>query len=445
MAETGDDETSHGPPPRPSPPKRKRESLVIQGRASEAGPLGAPAAAPWGRRGTLAVGALVAALALVGVGLFAARSDLAPLDRRAAALEAGANEANARLAALETTAKAAAEARKAAAEARDAFAAHLKAASVAEAKLADRVAALQAASDQAAAGSRDLPSAIKDLQSAVEALKHGATEESTRLKTASEALATRLATLEGAALRADALNAVAAEAGAAKQAADKALAAAGAPSDPRLDRLAADEAEIAALHARLDKLVAPKAVTRVSPSAPTVTADPNPAARLATAMALQNRLDAGAPLGALLAALDRLGVAADALAPLRPYAETGAPTLAALARGLDQARPQPHVAAGARGGLAQRLLGEVQGLVSVRKVGESRQGEAGQGEADLSRVEAALGAGDLAGALAAFAALSPATQAAARSWRDSAEARLAAGRAVEAIFGRAVADLGARR
>ena len=420
MAGTGDDETSEGPPPRPSPPKRKRESVVIEGRASEAGPLGASAAAP---QGGLAVGALGgvigAALALVGVWLFAARPDLAPLDRRMAALEAATEAAKARMAAFEAGAKSATDERRALAE-------RLNAIPDAEAKLSSRVSALEAAA--------------RDVQASVETLKRDDAQQGKNAADAESALEKRLATLEGVALRADSLQAVAAEARAAKNAADKALAAAGAPSaDPRLDRLAADEAEIAALRASLDKLAAPKTESRVSPAARTATTDRSPAARAVAAMALQSGLAAGEPLGAPLAALDRLGVEAKALAPLRPYAETGAPTLAALARALAQAAPAQN-AGPAQGGVAQRLLGEVQGLVKVRKVGESRPSGA-----DLSQVEAALGAGDLARALEAFGDLPPAAQAAARNWRESAEARLAADRAAEALVGRAVADLGAGR
>jgi len=389
MAETGDDETSHGPPPRPSPPKRKRESLVIEARASEAGPFGAPA---WGSEAFAgALGGLIgAALALAGVWLFVARPDLAPLDRRAAALQAGAASLDARVAAVESQAKTVDAERR----------------------------------------------ALADLKIETTTLKQNLASESQRLKTAADAesaLETRLGTLESVALRADSLRPVAAEARAAKDAADKALAAARAPADPRI---AADEAEFAALRARLDTLAAPRAETRVNPGAPTASA--NPAARAIAAMALQRRLEAGAPLGATLAALDRLGVPNEALAPLRVYAETGAPTLAALAHALAEATPAPR--AGPAPGVAQRLLGEVQGLVKVRKLGESRPSEA-----DLSRVEAALSAADLAGALQAFADLPAAAQAAAQRWRESAGARLAAARAAEALVGRAVADLGAGR
>jgi hypothetical protein len=396
MSETGDDETSHGPPPRRSPPKRKRESLVIEARTSEAGPLGAPA---WSSE-TLAgaVGGLIgAALALAGVWLFVPRPDFAPLDRRA-------ETADARVAALEAQTKSAAADRSA---------------------LAERGAAMTEAAG--------------DLQSKVATLEQKLAGQAQRLKAAADAeaaLATRLATLEGVALRADSLRPVAADARAAKDAAAKALAAAGAPADPRLDRLAADEAEIAALRASLDKLTAPKTETRISPGAPTASA--NPTARAVAAMAMQSRLEAGEPLAAPLAALDRLGVEAQTLAPLRAYGETGAPTLADLARRLAQAPAPP--AKPASGGVAQRLLGEVQGLVKVHKLGESRPDAA-----DLSQVEAALAAGDLAGALQAFAKLPPAAQAAAQHWRESAEARLAAGRAAEALVGRAVADLGAGR
>src|SRR5215831_12724486 len=152
MAETGDDESPDGPPPRPSPPKRKRESVVIEGRASEAGPLRAPAAVRQGARDALAAGAIGgvvgAALALAGVWLLADKPDLGPLTRRAAALEAASAAANARMSALEAAAKAAE------AERRD-LAQRPKASPDAE----ERLARLEAAE--------------RDLQGSAEALKSG--------------------------------------------------------------------------------------------------------------------------------------------------------------------------------------------------------------------------------------------------------------------------------
>ncbi len=474
MVETGDDETSEGPPPRPSPPKRKRESVVIEGRASEADAPEAPAAAPEGAREPLAMGAIGgvigAALALAGVWLFAARPDLAPLARRAAAVEASVDAANARLSALETQSRAAAAERQALADKLKTVDAAL---SDAEAKLAGRIAALEAAGDKAAAERKAAADSAADLRSSTDALsrdlaaerdkaaaeRKSLADEVSQLKGAStgaEALEKRLDALENAVLRSDSLAPVAADARAAKDAADRALAASAEPkANPRLDRLAsdqaefarklaADNAEIAALRERLDKFAAPKAETRVSPSAAVAATDTRPAARAVAAMALLRRFEAGEPVGAELAALDRLGAEASALAPLRPFAETGAPTPAALARSLTSLAPE--LSGGGRpapsGGVARRLLGEMQGLVKIRKVGESRADDA---TGALSRIGDALEAGDLPRALSAFADLPPAAQAAAAAWRESAEARLAAGKAAEALVGRSVADLGARR
>jgi colicin import membrane protein len=274
MNENGDDKTSEGPPPRLSPPRRKRESIVIEGRASEARPLGATADARQGAREALAAGAIGgligAALALAGVWLFAAGPDLGPFDRREAALDAAFEAASGRITALEAGAKAAAasQAKLAALEAanRDLQ----TSVETLKRNLADQAQRLKASPDPAAKLAA-LEAAGRDLQASAEAQKRALADETQRRKDAAAALDSRLSALEGAALRPESLAPVAADARAAKAAADKALAAADAPqTDPRL---VADEADIAALRARLDKFAAPKAETRVSPAAPTATGD----------------------------------------------------------------------------------------------------------------------------------------------------------------------------
>ena len=144
------------------------------------------------------------------------------------------------------------------------------------------------------------------------------------------------------------------------------------------------------------------------------------------ALSLEQRFAAGAPFAAELAALSQLGVGADALAPLKPFAESGAPSLSALAA--SWAKVEPAVAAAApppeRSGW-DRLLDHMRALVRVRRVGEA----AGSDESDppVARIGAALERGDLAAALAAFGQLPEASRAAGAAWADAAKARAGGG------------------
>ena len=281
-------------------------------------------------------GVIGAALALAGVWLFAARPDLAPLARRAAAVEASVDAANARVSALETQSRAAAAERQALADKLKTVDAAL---SDAEAKLAGRIAALEAAGDKAAAERKAAADSAADLRSSTDALsrdlaaerdkaaaeRKSLADEVSQLKGAStdaETLEKRLDALENAVLRSDSLAPVAADARAAKDAADRALAASAEPkADPRLDRLASDQAEFArklAADNGRDRGAAgaPRQVRRAEgrnprqPVRAAATNDTSPAARAVAAMALQRRFEAGEPLAAELAALDRLGVEA---------------------------------------------------------------------------------------------------------------------------------------
>jgi hypothetical protein len=160
-------------------------------------------------------------------------------------------------------------------------------------------------------------------------------------------------------------------------------------------------------------------------------AAPPPAARAAAALALLQRFDAGEGFADQLAALERLGVEPAALNPLRPFAQNGAPSPAALAGKLADL-------SGRMTGLPRAaVLAEVVGLAKVRKVGGADAMEA------TARMESALRAGDLARARAAFDDLPGPAQDVGRDWAREVEARLAAQKAAEALLGRAVAALGA--
>ena len=229
-----------------------------------------------------------------------------------------------------------------------------------------------------------------------------------------------------------------------------------ASAEPRAlaDRLAADEkaasdvrAELAAIKDDLAMSLrtaaqAARDRTRIDAlEAALPTAAPQ-ASWAAAASALRRRFDAGEPLANELAALDRLGAPAAALAPLRPFVAAGAPSLPALALAVRQLAPSLAAAetpAAAEDGALDRLFRRLQGLAKIRKVGESRAGDV------AARAGDALARGDLAGALADLNALPPPARAAAQGWIEGAQARLAADEAAQALTREAADPGGARR
>lgn len=145
----------------------------------------------------------------------------------------------------------------------------------------------------------------------------------------------------------------------------------------------------------------------------------------------------GAPYAAALEAVAALArdraEMAPALATLRPRAAQGIPTLAGL-----RARFDRLAVAALRAGAApapdadvwDRIWSRVQGLVTIRRVGEV----AGDTPAArISRAEAALARGDLAAAAKELAGLTGAAREAVAGWVGDAEARLAADAAVAAL------------
>jgi hypothetical protein len=211
--------------------------------------------------------------------------------------------------------------------------------------------------------------------------------------------------------------------------------------EPRIAKLESDLSAAATRLSQLDGLdqrlaklegatgAAPKTDARVAMAK----GGPDSAASLAVvALSLEQRFAAGAPFAAELAALSQLGVGADALAPLKLFAASGAPSLSALAA--SWAKVEPAVAAAApppeRSGW-DRLLDHMRALVRVHRVGAA----AGSDESDppVARIGAALERGDLAAAVAAFGELPEASRAAGSAWGDEATARAAAAKAAAAL------------
>jgi hypothetical protein len=319
--------------------------------------------------------------------------------------------------------------------------------------------------------------ALDDVRARVAAVERTASTQSV----ATTAFDKRLATIEAGAVKANALDALGRRIGAleasrgdAKAALDearadaaKALAAvqsapsstnAAAPAEPSPlePRLAKLESDLAAAAARLNQLgglderlaklegatgAAPKSDARVAMAKG---ASESAASVAVLAISLEQRFAAGAPFAAELAALSQLGVGADALAPLKPFAVSGAPSLSALAA--SWAKVEPTVAAAApppeRSGW-DRLVDHMRALVRIRRVGEA----AGSDESDppAARIAAALQRGDLAAALAAFDQLPEASRAAGALWADAARARAAAAKAASALRAESIGRIAAAK
>ena len=203
----------------------------------------------------------------------------------------------------------------------------------------------------------------------------------------------------------------------------------------------ANDADLSALAARLDKieaaLAAPKSESRVAPEKP-APAD-NSSAIAIIAGEIADKLAAGAPFGTEVAALQRLGVDPAQLASLQAVAG-GAPTGSALAESFDAVAPQVLAAASPAesGGVLDRLLAHIHGLVRVHVLGESAGDDP---EAIVSRIGAECRRGDIAGAVAAFDKLPAAARQAAGDWPVKARARQAADAALQSIREAAVGRL----
>jgi hypothetical protein len=301
-----------------------------------------------------------------------------------------------------------------------------------------------------------------------------------------DAIDKRIAKLESAAVEPGAVAAAVAEAHAARDDAAKALAQAAAAGqtndrsapptppgpDPRIAGLTADEAALAGrvdkieaelggridgLGGRIDKLdgtlgdrigkieaalAAPKMESRVPPTE--VAPKSDFAGQAIAALALEQRLRGGEPFAAEWAALSRLGADSDALAKLKPYSDSGAPTAAALAASFAKIAPDLVAADSPEtgDGVMDRMLGHVRKLVRVRAVGEV----AGDDPAALvSQIQAALARGQTGQALGLYARLPEAARKAGADWAKTAEARAAADGAAASLRDGAIGRIAAAK
>ena len=147
------------------------------------------------------------------------------------------------------------------------------------------------------------------------------------------------------------------------------------------------------------------------------------AVRLAlAAAALNNSVELGDAFAAELATAKALGADAKLVAALEPFAQSGIPSAAALARALSELAPSPQPAPPREGVLA-RLQENAEKLVRIRRVDEPAGSDAA---AIVARAEAKVSRGDIAGAVSELTQLPPAARAPAEAWIRSAQARSAA-------------------
>ena len=214
---------------------------------------------------------------------------------------------------------------------------------------------------------------------------------------------------------------------------------------PRVD-VAPLQAAATALDGRVARiegqLSAPKDGSRATEARAVGSADEARATPLAlVGQSVAAAIADGRPYGADLDALKALGAEPSALARLDPLSAKGAPTAAALRDQWDgvQGSVLAAVKPAEAGGAFERFTAGARNLVQVRRVG-AVQGD--DPAALISQVDAALAAGDVAGALAAWNKLPEAGQDRSRDWAAAARSRVEAERAAQDIVSRAIATLG---
>ena len=220
---------------------------------------------------------------------------------------------------------------------------------------------------------------------------------------------------------------------------------AGLAAVPKVD-LGPLEGKVAALDQRLAPveavLSAPKTTKNVTEARQEGSAAESRAAPVAVvSQAIQQALDDGKPFATEVTALTSLGVDPAKLAPLRAVAATGAPTRAALSAGFAAVR-DGLVAADApvqTGTMLDRMMASAQSLVKVRPAGASPGSDP---DAVSSRIDADLSTGSFRAALDEWTALPGVSKTASAAWADQLKARVGAEEAARSIGSSAIAALG---
>jgi hypothetical protein len=187
---------------------------------------------------------------------------------------------------------------------------------------------------------------------------------------------------------------------------------------------AASPADLQALAARVSAL---EQAAKAMQEKVAVTAGADRAGRLAfVAVALRGAVERGEPFAPELGAAKPLVPDAAALGALEPFAASGVPRTAALARELSQLAGPMLSAAGTaprEGGIFDRLQQNAERLVRIRPISETPGDDAAT---VVARADAKASHGDLPGAIAELGALPPAVRAPAEPWMKKAQAQIAA-------------------
>jgi|SRR5215217_6099 len=196
-----------------------------------------------------------------------------------------------------------------------------------------------------------------------------------------------------------------------------------------LPQAAAGSAELVALQARVEALETGQTRTV------------NAAAAALAAASLAEATQGSGPFEAELAALERVLPLSAEVRSLRPFAEAGAPSRAALAADFNNVAAKAAVAArdpGERGSFLARISHALSAIVTIRRV----DGGAGDSpDAVLARAGDAVAEGDIEEALKTLRGLPPQAAAAMAPWRARAQQRIAVDRQVAAVRALALSDL----
>jgi len=151
----------------------------------------------------------------------------------------------------------------------------------------------------------------------------------------------------------------------------------------------------------------------------------NPARLAVIAAALRNAVASGVPFATELDQAKSLGADDRTMISLAPFAATGIPSAAALARELRALIPAIEKVSGpqAPAGLIERLEASAGKLVRIRPVGAAAGDDR---SAVQARIEAAAAKDDIAGALVDLEKLDSVVRAPAQDWIGKAQARQAA-------------------
>lgn len=190
----------------------------------------------------------------------------------------------------------------------------------------------------------------------------------------------------------------------------------------------ATSAEIVALQARVEALEASQTRTV------------NAAAAALAAASLAEATQSSGSFETELAALERVLPLSGEVRALRPYAESGVPSRAALAADFDAAAARAAVASrdpGERAGFLARLGHALSAIVTIRRVDAGGAGP----DAVLARAGDAVAKGDLEGALTVLRELPPKGIEAIAPWRSRAQQRVGVDRQVASIRAMALSDL----